>query len=714
MWDDGAQDRSVVVRGYDKFFNVDELEQTKWEYMQQNMSGPFEVSVKENGCIIFVSTIDDMHLLVTSKHSIGDHRDDGSLVSHATKGREWLARHLRNANRTEQDLVQFLSTNRLTAVFELADDGFEEHVLEYPENARGLYVHGLNKNQLDFVTSPMEKVSQFAETFGFYQVKTHIMPTMTQVKQFLEQHNMFDGRFIEGFVIRCKHQSQDFFFKYKSDVPYLMFREWREVTRSLLIKDKAPANPSYPLTEKYIEWTRQKIKSHPHLFQYYLQQKGIIMVRNLFLMEMLSTNQLSNDMKWIAEQLSKTEAFQTSLKYAQMSSESNTRLIEDETWIQAIHDERKPTLIMPIATVGCGKTTLGLYLNQLFNIPHVQSDNIKKKRPGPIFVEHVMNEFMKGSWIVYADRNNHLLELRQNLVDAFKHVFPKGRIIALQWNIGFGSQKHFNYEKCLQRLRTRGMNHQSLTHDGKKATEGKDRLQKALGHFFYAFTPVNRAKKGDDQVDAIFEVNIDWSPLQVIPRLSQMIGCSSPTAQDIQQAQQNVSLYNAMDNQTPEDTVSYRYISVQVETEAFDDICKQVDILSQQNPLLERTWSVIKDRGRLSGHPHITLAVDPILALNDDRGLLNAQLYRVYAYRCSRLPLAQYKFKRVYVDERLVCVEVELDERFKCVNEKPHLTLGTVSEDARPYLSNVVMKSENVVCLPLPDRVVNCGKVVCL
>src|SRR5690606_6473437 len=42
----------IVTRGYDKFFNTNEVHRTKWEWIEEHTKGPYELTVKENGCII--------------------------------------------------------------------------------------------------------------------------------------------------------------------------------------------------------------------------------------------------------------------------------------------------------------------------------------------------------------------------------------------------------------------------------------------------------------------------------------------------------------------------------------------------------------------------------------------------------------------------------------------------------------------------------------
>ncbi len=61
----------IVIRGYDKFFNTGEVHETQWENILTRTQGPYELTLKENGCIIFVSGLEDDTLLVCSKHSTG-------------------------------------------------------------------------------------------------------------------------------------------------------------------------------------------------------------------------------------------------------------------------------------------------------------------------------------------------------------------------------------------------------------------------------------------------------------------------------------------------------------------------------------------------------------------------------------------------------------------------------------------------------------------
>jgi tRNA ligase len=235
------------VRGYDKFFNVGEVHETKWENVVHRTQGPYELSVKENGCIIFISGLEDGTLLVCSKHSTGVRQD--TEVSHAVAGERWVEQHLAAVGKTTKDLARELRSRNVTAVAELCDDSFEEHVLAYDKTTAGLYLHGINLNLPEFATYPGPLVHKFADEWGLKKAEFLMKDDINAVKIFLDgcaETGSWNGRDTEGFVIRCQTRAgngnsgfHDWFFKYKFEEPYLMYRQWREATKAV-IAGKAP------------------------------------------------------------------------------------------------------------------------------------------------------------------------------------------------------------------------------------------------------------------------------------------------------------------------------------------------------------------------------------------------------------------------------------------------------------------------------------------
>ncbi|KAJ1674804.1 trna ligase [Spiromyces aspiralis] len=448
----------ILLRGYDKFFNIGEVKRTSWSAIEQDTCGPYELTVKENGCLILASALDPQTLVVTSKHAID--------VPHSEVGKQWLRRHLEAHKRSEAELASFLFENNVTAVFELCDDSFEEHILEYTPEERGLYLHGINRNSVQLDTWPSGRVTEIAEQFGFRKTGYYTFMDLTEARAFADavrsEHSL-QGRAIEGFVIRCRDVSNNapFMFKIKYDEPYLLYREWREVTRQIL--GKRPYKCRYELTKGYANWVKAVLHRNPQMFAEFNNNKGIIAARKRFLEY---HREAGGDIEQIYESLPREEK----------------------------------VLIVPIATIACGKTTLALVLSELFGFGHVQNDNITAKKRGREAFHKAIIDELEAKQVVFADRNNHLGELRETLAVAIKNEFPSCRIIALYWDHS-GASTDAVLKTAVARVRQRGEFHQSLT---PKTNPNFDRI---ILKFLRDFEPLDQDSHSDGLIDDVIELH---------------------------------------------------------------------------------------------------------------------------------------------------------------------------------------------------------------
>lgn len=274
----------------------------------------------------------------------------------------------------------------------------------------GLHLHGINENIPRFSTLSPNEVQIFATEWGFIPTASATLHSLAEVKKYTDKvgkEGKWNGEAIEGFVVRCKVKegaSDDgteppypsgspFFFKIKFDEPYLMYRTWREITRTLLPLTKSKFKGKFskeqppwtllggklkrPENKVYAEWVADEMLRNPDLFQHY--ETGIIRVREAF----LAWTQSAGKQKWVE---------------ARKSSEH----LEDA------HDG-SPTryLVVPVAIPGMGKTILGVALKQLLGsdvLSHQQSDDVKTKKTGPTFLKNVKAS-LKTHDIVFADRS---------------------------------------------------------------------------------------------------------------------------------------------------------------------------------------------------------------------------------------------------------------------------------------------------------------------
>ena len=468
----------IAVRGYDKFFNVNEVNETKWPSILAHTQGPYELTLKENGCIIFVAGLEDETLLVCSKHSTGDRSDVD--VSHASAGEKRLEQQLAALGKTKADLARELRQRNVTAVAELCDDSFEEHILAYGPDKAGLYLHGINLNLPEFATYPSANVQEFADQWGFRRTGLTVIDDVKQVRSFLEEvaeTGAHDGRDVEGFVVRCKMSHdpntlpyRDWFFKFKFEEPYLMYRQWRECTKAL-ISGKTPKYKKHAkITEEYLLYARKRLAADPKLSQAYNHNHGIIALRDDFL----------------------------SFKNLHGADAAALELATDPGVMTEV---TKDVILCPIATIGCGKTTLALALKKLYNWGHIQNDNISGKGRPPRFTKAVLDE-LKDHLAVFADRNNASKHERKQIITDVKLQHSTAKLVCVNFRHDADTIDDIR-RVTKERVLNRGDNHQTI-----HAASDKDKFLGVMDGFIDRFEPCSPHVRPDDG----FDVVIDLSP----------------------------------------------------------------------------------------------------------------------------------------------------------------------------------------------------------
>ena len=466
----------IAIRGYDKFFNAEEVDATKWRNIESKTLGPYALSLKENGCIIFISGLHDGSLLVCSKHSTGARAD--ADLTHAMAGERWVDKQLKAIGKTREDLARELRKRNATAVAELCDDEFEEHILAYGKEAAGLYLHGININLPEFMTYPGDQVQAFAKEWGFRKTDFLVIEDIKEVKTFLEgvaETGSYNGRDVEGFVIRCKSREtagspySDWFFKYKFEEPYLMYRQWRECTKALIAGNPPRFKKHIKITEEYLLYARKRLADNRDLAKEYQNNHGIIQLRDDFLKE---KNMKGSDI--IREEYSAIGG--------------------------ASQDVTKDIILVPIATIGCGKTTIAVALQQLFGWGHVQNDNIMGRGRPPQFTKEVLTQ-LEDKPVVFADRNNAQKHERKQILDDVRIAHPEIRLIAL--NFVHPPEELDKIREVAQgRVLARGDNHQTI-----RAATDRLKVVGIMEGFVSRYEPVNPWAPPDDGFDNVIDLH---------------------------------------------------------------------------------------------------------------------------------------------------------------------------------------------------------------
>jgi tRNA ligase len=709
----------IAVRGYDKFFNHGEVRKTEWQNVTRDTRGPYELSVKENGCIIFISGLDDDTLLVCSKHSTGPRGDE---PSHAQVGEKWAERHIATKGKRKEDLARTLRAMNATLVAELCDDDFEEHVLAYTPDQAGLYVHGINLNLPEFATYPGHLVDKFADEWGMKKVEYVMENDIQEVKKFLDkvaETGNYNGRDTEGFVIRCQSREgdgpyTDWFFKYKFEEPYLMYRQWRECTKAL-IGGKPPRYKKHEaITKEYLTFARKMFAQNPGLAKSYNANHGIIKLRDDFLAYRGTTG---------------AEIIRQELENGPIESKKATRNI----------------VLVPVATIGCGKTTLALALVKLFGWGHYQNDNVKaKKGRGQIFADTI-SALLVTNPVVIADRNNHQKRERDQIITDISKTVPDARFVALHY-----VHERSNYDSIRnatrKRVLDRGDNHQTI----QAGSKGSGEIIEIMEGFMHRFQPVDTSDAPDDYFDLV--INIDPTVesrenLEVI--ISRMFetypalfeGKDMPTDTDMDEA-----IHWAMNDYTPDFKMDLsrnggnggnlkgaqnsnarkqshqearakkaprmEYFSVRLDNSRVNSILDA--IFAGKDASTSRMYMQLKQTRRVQNEFHVTLMHrasasdnppywDKLMKLSEASQQTGDKSWEPELGTCS------VHLERLIWDDRIMCFVIRLNGSstlqinteqgstteelvFESTNPVAHVTVGTASPDIKPKESNDLLQ----------------------
>ncbi|GAB1521195.1 tRNA ligase [Rhizoctonia solani] len=703
----GAGKDQIVVRGYDKFFNMNEVKWNTWEALEIHTTSPYTLTLKSNGCIIFMAALTPTELIVTSKHALGD--IEGASVSHAQKGEEWLEKHLKSVGKTRKDFAKTLFDRNLTAVAELCDDSFEEHVLPYPKDKTGLHLHGLNERRVEFSTLGNDEVVAFAEEWGFIATPAITFDTIEEVKKFTDsiaKTGTWHGEAVEGFVVRTavsdrppalvqayrgtrgeritdkKEQStpppyspgSTFFFKIKFEEPYLMYREWRELTKKMLAAEnkgqlRAAQLPSHmlrrPETRAYHHWVEDQIRHNPKSLAGFNEGHGIIAARERFL-------------EWC-----KTPEGKDVLK-----KEGNKSSLENGIPYNGSHK----TILVPVAIPGSGKTAVAVALQHIYGFGHTQSDDVKQKKTGPQFVKNVL-ELFRNHDVVFADRNNHLRHLRDSLKYDFKGKYrEKGHIIALQWV--FSDTPKVISDICSDRVVARGDNHQSLHADKQESHRG------VISQFFNSFEEVE-AEEVDDIIDMEYTDTLEQAVKRAISGISPILDLEIPDDKKINEACAIARSYTVKSTGAKKAAPKPpRYFALVPDI----NVEKLIGNYFEEEDAPDsgaKMWSDLVSNKRVADRPHVTLIHvkekqdsvslwERCLALQKSAGEIEPT-FRVtfnniiWNNDVMALSVSRIEMHREFEDVHRQLAEEVVETIPESITNRLHLTIGTRDDSINPF-----------------------------
>jgi tRNA ligase len=663
----------ILVRGYDKFFNIGEVTTSSWTWIEEHCHGPYYLTLKENGCIVFLAGMEDGTLLVTSKHSTGPREGARNEENHSWVAKLRVESHLAKVGKSKRELANELYELNATAVGELCDDSFEEHILPYTEQKAGIYLHGINVNCPEFVTYPVPAVEDLCNRYGFLNTKYIVKNDLVSLRKFLEEcaeTGSWGNMDVEGFVIRCKTKSgNDYFFKYKFEEPYLMYREWREATKAYLSSGHIPKiRRNKTITLKYLKFVGPILDNDPILRKRYLQNHGIINLRQRFLD---SVGQTGMEIIKEAEETGERES-SAKYKYA----------------------------IVPVATIGCGKTTLAVALSELTGWGHVQNDDNKAGGKGLVMM--ACGKLKEGN-VVFVDRNNHQIRERKQIIDDMTDLCHDDlKFICLNF-LPDGATEDI-YRITRKRVTDRGDNHQTITGLDDRKING------IMRGFANRFQRVNTNHPPDSQFDTVIDLDVVKGTranletvLQVLRETYRLVPEYSD--EDITEAM-NVSMaYKPEINFSK--TKKFGKTKLQYFHLAIDSsqvsMVGVIDALFELNQGADRTfWDDLKAKNRVQSEFHVTVAH------SKQKSELERKIFQQFKATYDKADDIRGKVGNVIISEDVTEIEVVcagfdgkalalqvkiLDKSVPCANSIAHVTIGT-DENVPPVHSGAMLNGK--------------------
>lgn len=205
--------KKITLRSYDKFFNINERENTKLHNLKRSMTFPVYEYLKYNG-YLGLQGVHDGELIYASKTTLES--------DHAKWFKEIFENNVPILNKAL--ICDYIKNNNCTFVYEVIDPINDPHIIKYDKPF--IVLIAIIYNEVEFRPMPYEELCKVADELGL-QVKERTAVLNTW-QEFLERYNetnkedyLHNGvEHIEGYVYEGSNG-----FQTKSKLPY--YNQWK-------------------------------------------------------------------------------------------------------------------------------------------------------------------------------------------------------------------------------------------------------------------------------------------------------------------------------------------------------------------------------------------------------------------------------------------------------------------------------------------------------
>ena len=221
----------IAARGYKKFFNVNERDETKIMNLKSTLQFPVTAYVKENGFLGLISYNKDTDDLMFTTKSVVDYAAQPEDLVNVFKE---LYMEIAT-DEQKQNLLNYVRINNQTIVCECVHQDKDPHIIEYKSNR--IYLLDIINNDFDGAKETYEYLCNASELFGLMcKEKAFVFDGWEDFYgwyiEVTDEDYKYKGRNIEGFVVE---DSKGFMVKLKLAY-YNFWKMMRGISNTILKK----------------------------------------------------------------------------------------------------------------------------------------------------------------------------------------------------------------------------------------------------------------------------------------------------------------------------------------------------------------------------------------------------------------------------------------------------------------------------------------------
>lgn len=202
--------KEIVARSYDKFFRINEVEETQIIFLKTKFKYPVDIYVKYNGYLGIVGYDKESdELVIATKSSLnGDHV-------------QYFKDILKDKDL--ESIKEYVKTNNCSMVFEVIDIVNDPHIIKYNKN--DVILLDVIKNTMEFEKLDYEELQKVASRFNLSVKEKAVTINSTQefwnwYYEVTQEDYKYKDEYVEGFVIE---DSNGFIVKVKLDY----YNKWK-------------------------------------------------------------------------------------------------------------------------------------------------------------------------------------------------------------------------------------------------------------------------------------------------------------------------------------------------------------------------------------------------------------------------------------------------------------------------------------------------------